>query len=91
MGQKVAIIYSAHARKDLLKLDKPLARKIVLKIEDNAIRNNPLSRAKALSGILSGMYRYRIGNYRVIFRIEKSGQISILMVLRIKHRKDVYR
>ena len=34
-------------------------------------------------------YRVRVGNYRVIYRVEK-GEIQIL-ILKISHRKDVYR
>ena len=91
MASKLKIIYSPSARKELLRIDKVAARRIVLKIEDNSKQKDPLTRAKPLSGILAGRYRYRIGNYRAIFSIDTSGKMSILMILDIKHRKDIYR
>ena len=91
MSKRTVVLYAAHARKDLLELEKHVARKIALKIQENAELPNPLTRAKALQGSFLGMYRYRIGDYRVIFEIDTAGNISILTVLRIKHRKDVYK
>jgi len=91
MSDTISVIYSPDALKDIKKLDKKEGRKVVLKIKDNSEQSNPLIRAKALSGILSGFYRYRIGDYRAIFSLNDSGQISILKVLRVKHRKDVYK
>lgn len=91
MDSGTTILYSADALKDLKQLDKALARRIVLKIKDNAIQEDPLGRAKALTGKLSGRYRYRIGDYRAIFSTDKKGQILLLKILRIKHRKDIYR
>jgi mRNA interferase RelE/StbE len=91
MNQKISVIYSRDAYKDLMQLGKVTARRIVLKIEDNAKQSDPLARAKALTGNLAGRYRYRVGDYRVIFSIDKAGHVLILKVLLIKHRKDVYR
>ena len=91
MSKRTVVLYAAHARKDLLELEKDVARKIALKIQENAEFPNPLMRAKALQGSLSGMYRYRVGDYRVIFEIDSAGNISILTILRVKHRKDIYR
>lgn len=85
------IIYSDDALRQLKKLSPTLSKRIVLKIADNAIQVDPLSRAKALQGTLSGKYRYRIGDYRAIFTIDEKGNITILTILNIKHRKDVYK
>lgn len=41
-----------------------------------------------LKGELAGRYRYRVGNYRVMYRIEDDKRVVI--VLLIKHRKDIY-
>ncbi len=85
-----ALFYTAHARKDLLALDKPLARRIVLKVKENSSMPDPLARAKALTGPLTGLYRYRVGEYRAIFEFEHGKVVHVLTVLRIKHRKEVY-
>ena len=41
-----------------------------------------------LKGELAGRYRYRVGNYRVMYRIDDD--TKEVLVLLIKHRKDVY-
>lgn len=91
MSRKVKVIYSESALKDLKQLDRVIAKRIVLKIKDNTEQSDPLLRAKALAGKLSGWYRYRIGDYRAIFSMGSNGQIILLKVLQIRHRKDVYR
>jgi mRNA interferase RelE/StbE len=91
MAKIVSVIYSETALKDLKLLDKVVARRIVLKIRDTADQPDPLLRAKSLSGKLSGWYRYRIGDYRAIFSLDNNGQMVLLKVLKIKHRKEVYR
>ncbi|MBY0310185.1 type II toxin-antitoxin system RelE/ParE family toxin [Patescibacteria group bacterium] len=85
------VIYSDDALQQLKKLSPLIAKRIVLKIADNASQAEPLARAKALQGRLSGKYRYRIGDYRVVFTYDGKGGIVVLIVLTIKHRKDVYR
>ncbi len=91
MTKKVLIIYSASARKDLKHIDKKVAIRIVLKIEENANQSNPLNRAKKLKGVLSGYCRYRIGDYRAIITFDENGRLCVLKVLRIKHRKEIYK
>lgn len=67
-----------------------MAKRIVLKIAENA-QGDPLQKAKALQGDLMGKYRYRIGSYRAIFMLDESGNVILLTVLSIKHRKDIYK
>ena len=44
---------------------------------------------KALTGEFKGLYRWRVGRFRIVYEIQRSA--SIVLVLRIGHRKDVYR
>lgn len=44
---------------------------------------------KRLTGKLTGYYRYRVGDYRVVYEIREDNRIVI--VLLIAHRKEVYR
>ena len=87
----VRIVYSDKALKNLSALDRQISKRIVRKIEKYGEMTDPLSYAKALVGSLSGMYRYRIGDYRVLFEVDSSGTVTILLILTIKHRKDVYK
>ena len=87
----VSVLYSDEALRQLKKLNPALAKRIVLKVADNAALTDPLGRAKALQSRLKGKYRYRVGDYRVIFTIDNKGTIVILTVLSIKHRREVYK
>ena len=74
------------ALKEIQKLDKPI-RKILIEAIDNLAVNPHVG--KPLKGDLSGLRRIRVGFYRVIYEINE-GEVLIL-VLRVAHRKDVYR
>lgn len=82
--------YTQKANEDLKKLSAPIVRRILKKIEFYASEQNPLAFAKPLHGQLVGTYRFRIGDFRAIFWVDQSGYITILNILRIKHRKDIY-
>jgi mRNA interferase RelE/StbE len=84
------VIYSEDARKDLLKIDGKIAKRIIKKILYFSQQEYPLHYAKKLTNPIMGHYRFRIGDYRAIFDVDKNGHIQILMILSIKHRKDVY-
>ncbi len=84
------IIYTKHARQDLKKLEKTIAERIIKKIYFFSQQKNALTFAKKLKNPEIGEYRFRIGDYRVIFDVDKKGNIQILIILKIKHRKDIY-
>jgi mRNA interferase RelE/StbE len=82
--------YTLTARNQLKKLDKPVARRIVDFLDDRvAKREDPRTLGKALSGPLGTLWRYRVGDYRVICEIQHRA-VKIL-VIRIGHRREVYR
>lgn len=91
MKKNILVNYAILAQKDLRSLDRSIAKRIVLKVQAYSDAEDPFAEAKALSGELRGLFRYRIGNYRAIFELDEDGSITILTILRIKHRKDVYR
>ena len=74
------------AFKELQKINKNERSRIISAID--ALQNNPHI-GKILKGDYSGLRRIRIGNYRVIYEINE-GEV-IVLVLRIAHRKQVYR
>lgn len=84
------VIYTEKAREDLRSLGLSVQQRIAKKIHFFSLQKNPLSFAKRLKYTALGQYRFRIGDYRVLFDIDNKGKINILMILRIKHRKDVY-
>jgi mRNA interferase RelE/StbE len=79
------VSFSVKAARELKKLDKQIQRRIIEKLTQYAITEN-LSEAKKLTNPLLGEWRYRIGDYRVIFDI--SGKE--MQVLKVAHRSEVY-
>lgn len=88
MKHKLKITHKA--KKDLESLDKKSQIRIVTKLRFFITQDKPLEYAKKLKDPKFGTYRFRIGDYRVIFDKDKNGNIIILIILRIKHRKDIY-
>ena len=88
---KYKLFYTLKAKKDLTHLDKKIANRILNKLDSFIESDNPLSYAKKLVDNKQEAYRFRIGDYRVIFDIDNSGKIIILLILRVKHRKEIYR
>lgn len=79
------------AEKNLGKLDLPIRKRIIDKMDFFMSLENPLSRAKKLKELPFEAYRFRVGDYRVVFRIEEDGSLVIISVVWIGHRKEVYK
>lgn len=78
------------AAKEIKKLGRTEAARIIATLETRiAALDDPRSLGTALSGELGGLWRWRIGDYRVLARIEDE-RITILVV-RVAHRREVYR
>lgn len=84
-------VYTKNAFSDLESLNKKDAKRILEKIAYFCGQSNPLKHAKKLKYPKFGTYRFRIGDYRAIFDVDSKGQVQILLILTIKHRKDVYK
>lgn len=85
-----AIEFSDQAKKELSKLDKPIAKKVIQFLKERILpAENPRLLGKALKGShLGDFWRYRIGDCRIIVSIED--KIYRILVLRVGHRKDIY-
>ncbi len=71
------------------KLDKTVQLQILNYFDDRiALSDDPRSFGKLLKSTFSGLWRYRIGNYRAICRIED--EKLVILVVRIAHRSKVY-
>lgn len=84
------ILLSKNAYSDLSKLQNKTSKRIVAKLEFFENLANPLSFAKKLKDKTLGEYRFRIGNYRILFDVSVNNEIMILNVLTVKHRKHAY-
>lgn len=84
------IEYAESARKPLRKMDQETRSRIRTFLEERvAGSDDPRATGKALKGPLATLWRYRVGDWRIICRIE-DGRLVVL-VLEIGHRREVYR
>ena len=79
------------ALKELTKLDKPVARRILAFLRERVSQlDDPRSVGEALKGSKLGeFWKYRVGDYRIVAHIE-DGALRIL-VLKVGNRREVYR
>jgi mRNA interferase RelE/StbE len=78
---------SVEAQKQLKSIDRSASLKIQKYLQER-VAKNPESFGKALSADLAGLWRYRIGDYRMICDI-KNKELLVLVV-KIGHRSKVY-
>jgi mRNA interferase RelE/StbE len=82
--------YTDTAKQQLKKLDKPIAKRIIDFMDERiANRENPYNTGKALTGPFGGLWRYRIGDYRVICDIQEN--VLCVLVVEIGNRGKIYR
>lgn len=82
---KYSLLYTHKAVKDIRKLDKSVKDRIGQTLL--RYKENPLYYAEALKDSSLGSYRFRIGDYRVVFDIEGND----IIVLRVGNRKEIYK
>jgi len=89
--------FDKKASKDILSLDRKTRDFILGELEffiNNFDENYEkelmkTSKIKSLKGQFKGLYRLRLRTYRVIY--EKKNDKLVILVLRVSHRKDIYR
>lgn len=83
------VIYDKKMQKQVTKLDKHTRRIIKAWIEKNLQgTDNPRQYGKPLKGALSHLWRYRIGDYRLIVEIQD--EKLIILAVGIGHRREIY-
>lgn len=82
-----SVLYDSKALKELSKLDKPTARRVVTAIGRLSGEPHPAG-VRALVGF-PGLFRIRVGDYRIVYTVKDSE--LIVLVLRVAHRSVVYR
>jgi mRNA interferase RelE/StbE len=81
------ITLTGEAQDDLKRLDKAVAKRIVKKLRWLAA-NAEIHPHAALTGPWGGLYRLRVGDYRVIYALDH--QERLIEGIVIGHRRDVY-
>jgi mRNA interferase RelE/StbE len=85
------IEFAPEAVRELNKLDGQVSRRILKFLRDRVANlDSPRSIGSALQGAKLGeFWKYRVGDYRIICRIDD--EKVLILVLRVGHRKEVYR
>lgn len=79
------LIYTKSAVADINNLDSVAKNRIRKKLE--SFQKDPLYYSKKLTSSSLGSYRFRVGNYRIIFDLDKEK----IVILRIGHRREIYK
>lgn len=84
------IEFNDTAARELARLDNQIARRVVNYLNTRvAPLANPRSLGEALAGPFGNLWRYRIGDYRIVCSIEDD--VLRVLVVRVGHRREVYR
>ena len=84
MAYSISIKHSAV--KALEKLDKPQRLRLIEAIDK--LKDNPAA-GSVLKGEFSGLRRIRIGDYRIVYEVQD--EQLVILVIRIGHRREIYR
>ncbi len=76
------------ASKQLAVLDKPVARRIVERVQWLA-ENLADANLEALTGEFEGLFKLRVGDYRIVY--EPMHNEQLIIVHAIGHRREIYR
>ena len=83
------IEFDPAAIKELEKLDKPVEKRILKFLRDRVANlEDPRQIGGSLQGTRSGLWKYRVGDYRVIYSLEHDR--LMVLVLQVGHRREVY-
>ena len=79
------LIYTRRANRDIKRLDEQIRLRIKKQLE--FLSKSPLTYAEKLTSSSIGDYRFRVGDYRVIFDIDENK----IVILKVGHRREIYR
>ena len=84
------IVYSKTAAKTLQRMERKLRNRLHGAIL-NLTKTPPEGDIKPMSGKPEGRFRLRVGGYRVIYRYDSDGQMTVLFIIDVGPRGDVYK
>lgn len=85
-----SVIISPAAEKIIAKLDKPVQKRIQKYLQDKLMGcENPRKYGKVLEGDLKNLWRYRVGDYRLVADIQDDK--IIILIVSVDKRNDIYK
>jgi len=88
MSEKWTILFTKKAEKDFAKLASKIQKRIYNALREK-LEKDPDKHLINLTGNKKGSYKFRVGDYRLICK--KEYEQIIILILKIKHRREVYR
>ena len=82
------VVFSDRAQSDVRRLDRATAQRVIGKLRWLA-ENFEATKLTALTGPEQGQFRLRVGDYRVVYAVDRNKQE--IEVYRVRHRREVYR
>lgn len=79
--------FSPEGKRQLRALPQEIQRLIIKKLDYVITSDTPLSLAKRLIHYSAGQYRYRMGDYRIVFDVKE----QMIVVLGVGHRREIYK
>ena len=85
----IACAFTKHAETEFLKLPRDVQRRILGKVEHWLQTTTPLRFAERIVDFPQPCFRYRIGDYRVLYDVYDEDEVVLILV--VGHRRDVYK
>ena len=82
------IFFTKKAEKEFAKLEALIQKRIYAALKEK-LEVAPERHLKSLTGNKKGSYKFRVGDYRLICKKEDAE--IVILVIKVRHRKDVYR
>jgi mRNA interferase RelE/StbE len=82
------VTFTPDADADLARLDKPIAQQVLKKVKWLAENFDDI-KPEPLTGQWHGVFKLRIGDYRALYTVDRTGQKIIVHF--VKHRREVYK
>lgn len=79
--------FTKKSKNQFIKLDTQVKKRVISKLDFWAHSRNPLKFAENLINSELGEYRFRIGDYRIIFDVKGEN----LVILSVGHRREIYK
>ena len=80
--------FTPEARRQFERLDRSVQRRIQTYLNENVLAGDPRRFGRALRGDLSGLWRYRVGDFRLRAKLEDA--ILTVVIIKTGHRSVIY-
>ena len=87
MGWKTQ--FKKSAQKQLAQIDKKQQQRILAYLSKPQLEEDPRCLGKPLKGQFQGLWRYRVGMYRVVCDLQD--QVTVILVVEVDKRGEIYR